>query len=321
MAAVATATDLSPLIKVYTDGTVQRLIGSSYVPPSPEDPTTAVASKDITISPSISARLYLPKLASAATPQKLPILVYFHGGGFCLESAFSLLHHRYTNLLSAASNALIISVEYRLAPEHPLPAAYDDSDAALKWVYSHALDQTGFDKESWIANHGNFGRVFIGGDASGANIAHNMAMRAGSDPLPGNVKIEGVILAHPFFGGSNPVGNESKEDLERSFVYRVWSFVYPNAGGGIDNPMINPLAGGAPSLSELGCSKMIVFLAEKDPMAARGRLYTEMVRRSGWGGEMEVVEFEGENHCFQILDTRTQNAKNLINRFVAFISG
>lgn len=312
-----TTTDLSPLIKVNSDGTVHRLIGSPHVPPSPEDPTAAVASIDITIPLSISARLYLPKLAAATHP-KLPILLYFHGGGFCLESAFSVPHHRYTNLHSAKSGALILSVEYRLAPENPLPAAYDDSAAALKWVCSHALDQPGFQKEQWVYNHGDFSRIFIGGDGSGANIAHNLAVLAGSGPLPGDVKIAGAILSHPYFCGSN--GGETKEDLERSFAYRMWSFVYPTAAGGIDNPVINPLASGAPSLSGLGCSKMIIFLAEKDPTAARGKLYAEMVRQSGWGGELEVVEFEGENHCFQITDNETENAKILINRFVAFLS-
>ncbi|KAL1536253.1 2-hydroxyisoflavanone dehydratase [Salvia divinorum] len=306
-------TDLSPLIQVYTDGTVHRLISSPHVPPSPEDPATAVASKDIFISPSIPARLYLPKLAAS---HKLPILLYHHGGGFCLESAFSLLHHRYANLLSAASAALILSVEYRLAPEHPLPAAYDDSAAALSWLCSHALDQPGFEKDQWIADHGDLRRIFIAGDGNGANIAHNVTMRAGSDPLPGNVKVNGVILCHPFFCGSD----ESEEDLERSLGYRLWSFVYPSAAGGIDDPAINPLAAGAPSLSGLGCSKMIVCLAEKDPSAARGRVYAEMVRLSGWEGEVETAEFEGEGHCFQISDTQSQNAKNFINRLVAFIS-
>ncbi|KAK4381285.1 2-hydroxyisoflavanone dehydratase [Sesamum angolense] len=89
--------DLSPIINVYTDGTVERLLSSAHVPPSPEDPTTGVSSKDTTISPTLSARLYLPKLTHPT--QKLPILVYYHGGGFCVDSAFSFLNHRYVNSL------------------------------------------------------------------------------------------------------------------------------------------------------------------------------------------------------------------------------
>ncbi|KAK6137657.1 hypothetical protein DH2020_028583 [Rehmannia glutinosa] len=305
-------------LNCYTDGTVERLFGSPHVPPSPEDPTTGVSSKDTTISPLVSARLYLPKLTHPTT-QTLPILVYYHCGAFCLESAFSFLHHRYINLLSSAAGALVISVEYRLAPETPLPAAYDDSREALKWVCSHGADlnQTHFEKlDQWIANHGDFSRVFIGGDTSGANIAHNIAIRAGSEPLPGNVKIVGAILSHPYFWGSNPIG----KDVDRSLAYRFWVFVYPTAAGGIDNPSINPLIDGAPSLSGLGCSKMMITLAMKDELTGRGLVYAEKVKNSGWKGEVEVVEVEGEEHCFHIFDTETEKARDLIKRMANFIS-
>ncbi|KAI3459371.1 hypothetical protein Pfo_016034 [Paulownia fortunei] len=311
-------TDLSPVLKVYTDGTVDRLSSSPHVPPSPEDPTTGVSSKDITISPVISARLYLPKLTHPT--QKLPILVYYHGGGFCIESAFSFLSHRYINILSAEAGALVISVEYRLAPEHPLPAAYEDSWDALKWVCAHVLDQTHFEKEQWITNHGDFSRVSIGGDSAGGNIAHNIALRAGSESLPGNVKIVGAILSHPYFWGSNPIGSEPKEDIEQGIAYRLWLFVYPSAPGGIDNPLVNPLVDGAPSLSRIGCPKMIICLAEKDLITGRGLVYAEKVKKSGWKGEVEVVEVEGEDHCFHISDPETEKAKNLIKRFATFIS-
>ncbi|PIN08181.1 Arylacetamide deacetylase [Handroanthus impetiginosus] len=295
--------DLSPIIKVYTDGTVERPIASPYVPPSPEDPTTAVASKDTATTP--ATRLHLPKLTTPT--QKIPILVYFHGGGFLMESAFSFLDHRYLNILSSKSNALIISVEYRLAPEHPLPAAYEDSWTALKWVCSHILDKTHFEKDPWITNHADFNKLYIGGDSAGANIAHNMAMRAGSEPLPGKVKITGTILCHPYFWGSNPIGNETKEDVEQSICYRIWELAYPNAAGGIDNPMINPIGDGAPSLSGLGCSKLLVSLAEKDILTERGMAYVEKVKESGWKGDVEVVVVEGEDHCFQIFDPESEN--------------
>ncbi|MCD7453849.1 hypothetical protein HAX54_022345 [Datura stramonium] len=134
--------DFSPLLRVYKSGRVERIFGSPIVPPSPEDPATGVASKDIDISPEIKARIYLPKLTNT-TDQKLPILVYYHGGGFCLESAFSFLDQRYLNLIVAEANVIAVSVEYRLAPEHRLPVAYEDSWAALQWVGSHVLEDPG----------------------------------------------------------------------------------------------------------------------------------------------------------------------------------
>lgn len=128
--------DLSPYIRVYKDGTVERLFSSPFVPPSlnPEN-GGVVSSKDIKISSEVSARLYLPLLTD--DDEKLPILVYYHAGGFCLESAFSLLHHRYLNLFVSQGKFIAVSVEYRLAPENPLPAAFQDSWTALQWVASH----------------------------------------------------------------------------------------------------------------------------------------------------------------------------------------
>lgn len=321
-AAKQVLTDLSPVIKVYTDGTVERLLDTPHVSPSPEDPTTGVSSKDVTISQLVSARLHLPKLTHST--QKLPILLYYHGGGFCIGSAFSYIDHRYLSILSTETGALVISVEYRLAPEHPLPAAYDDSWEALKWVCSHAnsepLEQTHFEKEQWIANHGDLTRVFIGGDSAGGNIAHNVAMRAGSEPLPGNVTLVGAVISHPFFMGSNPTRSEQERDIGRILLHGMWLLAYPSAPGGIDNPWINPLVDGAPSLSGLGCSKMIVFVAEKDFLTAMAKDYAGKVKESGWGGEVEVVEVEGEDHCFHIFNIESEKAKNLIKLWAAFVS-
>ncbi|KAL8490764.1 hypothetical protein ACS0TY_022672 [Phlomoides rotata] len=100
----------------------------------------------------------------------------------------------------------------------------------------------------------------------------------------------------------------------------MWLFVHPTAGSGIDDPLINPFADGAPSLSGLGCGKIMVCVAEKDATAARGRLYAEKVRKSGWRGEVEVVEVEGEEHCFHVFFPEKDKARNLINRMAAFIS-
>ena len=134
------ATELLPFLRVYKDGSVERYLGSPIVPPSHEDPGTGVWSKDITFSeiPTISARLYLPKLTQPN--QKLPILVYFHGRAFIVESAFSFDHHRYLNDLVSQGQVVAVSVVYRLAPEHSLPIAYEDSWVAFHWVTSDVAE-------------------------------------------------------------------------------------------------------------------------------------------------------------------------------------
>lgn len=300
------------LIRVYKNGRVERLFGSPTVPPSPEDPATGVASKDIDISPEIKARIYLPKLTNSPPDQKLPILVYYHGGAFCLESAFSFLDHRYLNRIVAESNVIAVSVEYRLAPEHPLPVVYEDSWTALQWVGSHTESKPGFEKEPWLFNHGDFEKILIGGDSAGGNIVHHLALRSGSESLNGGIKISGCLLCFPFF-------LTSKDFKEDSLPSKIWGFVNPSAEDGVDDPRINPFVEKAQSLSTLGCSKIFVCVAEKDEVRNIDVQYVEAVKKSGWKGEIELIDVDGEDHCFQIFDTETEKAKNLIKEMANFM--
>ncbi|XP_055813490.1 2-hydroxyisoflavanone dehydratase-like [Solanum dulcamara] len=307
------AIDFPNLIRVYNNGRVERLFGSPTVPPSPEDSATGVSSKDIHISPEIKARIYLPKLKNSTTDQNLPILVYYHGGAFCLESAFSFLDHRYLNRIVAESNIIAVSVEYRLAPENPLPVAYEDSWAVLQWVGSHVESKPGFKKEPWLVNHGDFEKVLIGGDSAGGNIVHNLALRSGFESLNCGIKILGSLLCFPFF-------LTSKDFKEDSLPSRIWGFVNPSAEDGVDDPRINPFVEKAQSLSTLGCLKILVCVAEKDELRNIGIQYVKAVKKSGWKGEIELIDVEGEDHCFQIFDTETEKGKNLIKGMANFIN-
>ncbi|KAK3417608.1 hypothetical protein EUGRSUZ_H03555 [Eucalyptus grandis] len=315
--------ELPTFLRVYKDGTVERLSGTPYVPPCLEDPKTGVASKDITIreDPLIRARLHLPKLEPVnEQPEKLPILVYYHGGGFCIESAFSLVEHQYLTTLVAEAKILAVSVEYRLAPECPIPAIYDDCWEALQWVASHSVNCGAAVNEPWLADHGDFHRVFVGGDSAGANIAHNVLMRAGRNTILGGIKISGAYLTHPFFWGSEPIGSESKTDRDKGLAHVMWTFLYPTADDGIDSPMINPFAAGAPSLAGLGCGRLLVSVAEKDRLRGRGLKYCKAVKESGFKGEVELVEVEGEDHAFHIVTHEKKSAQVLIKRLAAFLN-
>ncbi|KAK1560892.1 hypothetical protein Q3G72_031982 [Acer saccharum] len=132
------AYDFSPFFIVYKDSRVVQLKGNVTVPPS-LDPKTNVESKDIvyldTENIGLSARVYIP--GSTHQNQKLPLLVNFHGGCFCMESAFSPTYHNYLNSLVAEAGVIAVSVEYRQAPENPVPCPHNDSWTALKWVASH----------------------------------------------------------------------------------------------------------------------------------------------------------------------------------------
>lgn len=209
-------TDFYPYYRLYKDGRVERFYELSdihEVPPSLEDSATGVSSRDVTISAHVSARLYLPK--NTSPNQKLPVLVYYHGGGLVLGSAFFNTEHNYLNHLVSESNCIAISVNYRLAPEHDLPTIYQDCWDALQWVASHAIPNT-INKDPWIEKHGDFNRVFLAGDSAGGNIVYNMVMRAGREKLIGDVKLLGAILSFPY------LLIPTVENVENTLSYKLW---------------------------------------------------------------------------------------------------
>ncbi|CAM0951666.1 unnamed protein product [Alopecurus aequalis] len=311
--------------RLYKDGHVDRLRGMDTVPAG-FDADTGVTSKDVVIDAAtgVSVRIYLPRIPAAepddttatAVTTKLPIVVLFHGGYFIVGSPRCPGDHRYVNSLAANARALIVSVDYRLAPEHPLPAAYHDSWAALNWAVSGAADP-------WLSEHGDLGRIFLAGGSAGGNIAHSMAIAAGQTDLrtaaAAQARIEGAILLHPSFSGEVKLDTEAEE--YRASVKRRWTVIFPGARGGLDDPRMNPLAEGAPSLRTLPCERMLVCAASEDPRLPRDRAYYEAVKSSGWGGDVEWFVSEGKGHGFFVEDYGSREAVVLMERVVGFIAG
>jgi acetyl esterase len=119
----------------------------------------------------IPARIYTPADRELGRDGRLPVLVYYHGGGWTLGSLGT-----YDSLcrgLARGSGALVVSVDYRLAPEHPFPAAVEDAHLALWWVARNA-DDLGVDIR----------RLTVGGDSAGGNLAAVVALRARKEGLP-----------------------------------------------------------------------------------------------------------------------------------------
>ncbi|CAL4999324.1 unnamed protein product [Urochloa decumbens] len=295
--------DMSPFLIRYKSGRVRRLISSHRVAAG-ADATTGVTSKDVSIdgADGLAARLFVPTDV-LGTSTRLPLLVFFHGGAFALHSAFSGAHSRLLNALVSASRVVAVSVEYRLAPEHPVPAAYDDAWAALIWAVASCAAVTG--NEPWLCAHGDVARLFVAGDSAGANMAHQVALRAGrcggDSGLPGGARIEGVALLHPYFRGRELVPSEGTDPRspERQLAERWWAFVCAGRYG-FDHPFIDPLAMPAAEWAALGCRRVLVTVAELDTMSDRGRRYVEALRGGGaWKGEEALLyETRGEGHVF-----------------------
>ncbi|WVZ65217.1 hypothetical protein U9M48_014619 [Paspalum notatum var. saurae] len=302
--------DLPTYFRIYKSGRVDLLHRPVFVPAGVDD-ASGVASKDVVLDATtgLSVRLFLPKLQEPSS-KKLPILVYFHGGGFIIESAKSTTYHNYLTSLASAAGVLAVSVDYRLAPAHPLPAAYDDCWSALRWAASA--------QDAWLADHGDASRVFVAGDSAGGNIVHNMLVRGASsaDNAP---RIEGAVLLHPYFGGSTAM--EGEEEGAVAVTAMMWASACPGAADGADDPRFNPIAPGAPELERIGCERVLVCTAEKDWLATRGRAYYEAVVASAWPGDAAWLESKGEEHVFFLLKPECENAKQLMDRVVAFIAG
>nr|GLL28513.1 2-hydroxyisoflavanone dehydratase-like [Ipomoea trifida] len=301
--------DFFPFVRVYEDGRVKRMLNYKPVPPT-DNPTTGVRSKDVVIVPetNVWVRLYLPRTTGDDDCRKFPLLIFIHGGAFCLGSASDDNYDNFLHSLTAEANTVTLSVEYRLAPEHKLPACYDDSWSAIEWAWTqmHAKDDGGQSgAEPWLKNHADFSRVFFAGDSAGATIAHNMMVRA-SDEF--NLKISpkpvGMILLHPFFG------NHEKN--------KFWEFLCPDTTGPED-PLFNPAAHPG-LLSKLVCSKVLVCIAEWDLIRESGNTYYEALKNSEWRGELELEYSKKRTHVFFLGKRNCDQARSLMKKIVSFIN-
>ncbi|KAJ4717202.1 Alpha/beta hydrolase-3 [Melia azedarach] len=183
-----------------SDGTLTRDCSSypnTIATPDLGNHTLHVLSKDVPVNHlnNTWVRIFLPRQAlnSPFTP-KLPLLIHFHGGGFIILSAATKLSHDHCSNIAANLPAVIVSLDYRLAPEHRLPAAYDDAMEVLHWIKTS--------EDEWLQKYVNFSYCFLLGDSAGGNIAYHIALRVAAkvdNILP--LKIRGLMLNTPFFGG------------------------------------------------------------------------------------------------------------------------
>ncbi|TXG52370.1 hypothetical protein EZV62_021539 [Acer yangbiense] len=318
--AVEVSIEVFPYLRVYKDGTVERLAGTEVVHAG-LDPETLVLSKDIVIVPEtgVSARIYRPNNNNwTESDQKLPLVVYFHGGAFCISSTADPKYHASLNNLVAEANVILVSVNYRLAPEFPLPIAFEDCWAAIRWVASHVKGD-GHDREAWLKECVDFEKVFLVGDSAGSSLAHHLSFRVKNSDTGRDLKVCGIGMINPYFWGKDPIGVEVSDEFRKKMVDSWWMFVCTSENG-CDDPLINPFVDGAPSLDGLGCDKVLVVVAEKDILRDRGRLYYNKLVNSGWAGKAEIIEVEDEDHVFHIFDHTTDKAKSLIKRLASFIN-
>jgi acetyl esterase len=222
----------------------------------------------------IPVRIYAPD-----GPRPMPALVYFHGGGWLVGSLNT--HDVVCRALANRAGCIVVSVDYRLAPEHSFPAAIDDAEAATRWVAANA-SELGVDTD----------RVAVGGDSAGGNLAAAVALTLRDT---GGPRLAYQLLIYPVtdhnFLTRSYVENGEGYRLTRSAMEHYWK-LYLGSAGDADDQRASPLR--AASLANL--PPACVATAEYDPLLDEGRAYAERLREAGV--PVEYREYAGLVHGF-----------------------
>jgi acetyl esterase len=265
--------ELPPITQLSPAEARQQMIDASAAMGKPE----AVDSiEDRTIPGSggdIPIRIYKP------AGEELPIVVYFHGGGWVLGNIDT--HDGYCRSLANASDAIVVSVDYRLAPEHKYPAAAEDAYEATRWVNENA-----------VAIGGRTGPLAVAGDSAGGNLAAVVPLMARDrgEPMVGC-----QVLIYPITDCN--VDTASYQDfandhlLTRDAMIWFWDH-YCELETDRDHAYLSPLR--AESLQ--GLPKTLVITAGYDPLRDEGEAYAEKLREAGVA--VTLTRYEGMIHGF-----------------------
>ncbi|KAJ8754530.1 hypothetical protein K2173_005691 [Erythroxylum novogranatense] len=282
------------VLQLYSDGTTFRSDKIQFPMSIVSD--DSVLFKDCVFNKQLDLhlRLYKPTSPSKA---KLPIVVFIHGGGFCVGSRLWPNCHNCCLRLASGLSALVLAPDYRLAPEHRLPAAVDDGVSVMQWLQVQAL---GENSDPWLnVERVDFDRVFVMGDSSGGNIAHHIAVRlgAGSTQLE-SVRVRGYILMAPFFGGVERTRSEegpSEGMLNLEILDRFWRLSIP-VGENRDCTLANPFGPASLCLEPVALDPILVIVGSNELLKDRAKDYVK--RLKDMGKTVEYIEFENKEHGF-----------------------
>jgi acetyl esterase len=243
--------------------------------------------------------VYTPEGGSdAAGP--LPLLLFLHGGGFFLGSPHS--HGPVARELAARAGRVVVSVDYRLTPEHAFPAAVDDCYAALQWVAEHAGELGG-----------DPAHLAVAGDSAGGNLTAVLALRARDE---GGPAIEAQALIYPVTDSACDTismrDNAEGYMLTADAMEWMWGMYVPDEAGR-SHAYVSPLR--APDVS--GLPRAIVITAEFDPLRDEGEAYA--ARLVDAGVPVQQVRFDGMIHGFVQMLNVTPRAGEAIDLVVAHL--
>ena len=268
-----------PPYETLSPAEARQMYLAGRVVTNPEPPE--LASVDALAIPgragSIPARVYRP-LTLRETNGLSPCLVFFHGGGWVIGNLDS--HDVVCRTLAHEGQLIVISVDYRLAPEHRFPAAVEDAIAATEWISNNA-GSLGIDAAG----------LFVGGDSAGGNHAAVVAINA----REAGPKVAGQVLIYPAtdFSMSHPSHSEPETSaLLTHSVIRWFSDHYLNGADGIGDWRASP----ARTQNLSGLPPAFVLTAGADPLRDEGDEFA--VRLGNAGVPVTYRTYPGQFHGF-----------------------
>ena len=234
----------------------------------------AVASIELRDLDGIPAHVYR---ATDVPASGAPCLVWYHGGGWVIGDLQSA--DPTARKLANRTGAVVVSVDYALAPERPFPAGPDECVAALEWVIAHA-DELGIDPA----------RVAVGGDSAGGNLAAVVSIHARDH----GVALRHQLLVYPATDAtmSLPSYRENADGYLLTRGAMEWFYAHYFGGHEPKDPRISPLF--ADDLSDVATATVIT--AEFDPLRDEGNAYAERLQEAGI--DIELRCYEGQIHGF-----------------------
>lgn len=260
---------------------VGRQMYRTMQPEAPEIEVGAVLDTD---ADGVPVRVYQP-----VGDGPFPVVMMFHGGGWVIGDLTTA--DGQSREVCRQVEAVVVSVDYRLAPEHPFPAAADDCYAATLWVAENAQRY-----------RGDPGRLALAGDSAGGNLAAVVAQMIRDK---GGPAVAFQLLVYPVTDGVNfdtPSYHENGQDymLTADSMHWFWNHYAPNVEDR-RNPYASPLL--AEDLA--GLPPALVMTAEYDPLRDEGEAYAEMLGKAGV--DVEMIRCDGLIHGF-FGQTRTVQA-------------
>jgi acetyl esterase len=254
--------------RATTDAMV-AIMGPGEAVASIEDRTIDVGGRTLPV------RIYRPE---GLVDGPAPTLVFYHGGGFVIGGLHS--HDRDCRALANRGSCQVIAVDYRLAPEHPFPAAPEDAVAALGHVVAHAAE---LDVDT--------GRLAVGGDSAGGNLAAVSALHARDAGIP--LRLQLLIypaVAHVDDEFASRVENASGYLLDRDSIDWFMERYFPE--GAPDDWRAAPML----AASHADVAPALIITAEFDPLRDEGEAYAAALQDAGVPAK--ASRYDGQIHGF-----------------------